>query len=360
MAEVEAVNANTDEAFNAIYEAVRAGYDKDSLSLRLLLKWGIDLKEEVDAGQGFKYVLGDYMQIVRKQGKLPELLALAFSGNTGNPLISAAAAKYLDDTEAALAKYNNAEPPKLPGSLEALVTTRSRLLRFGEFLERVQSLGHRLCRIEVPNGGGTGFLVGASHVLTNFHVIEPVKEGGAPFEDVVCRFDCWSSDGKTEAKGTPVALAADWLRADRPYSRSDLTGTGEPAADQLDYALLKLASTEGKGKAPDGGERGWFELPEKAPIIARGDAAMIPQHPSGRELEVAYGRVLEFPGTGLRYRYDITTEGGSSGSPVFNADLTLFGLHHAADPEGKPDYNQAVPLWRVVGDLKARAVDWTT
>ena len=240
-----------------------------------------------------------------------------------------------------------------------MVTTRSKLVAFGEFLERVRSLGHRLCRIEVPGGGGTGFLVGASHVLTNHHVIQPVQEGRAPVEDVICRFDFWAPDGKGEAEGTPFHLAAEWLRGDSPYSKSDLTGTGEPGDSELDYALLRLDAEAGNGQAADGARRGWFDLPDKAPIIARGDAAMIPQHPAGRPLEVAYGRVLEFPGGGRRYRYDVTTEGGSSGSPVFDTDLTLFGLHHAADPAGAPDYNQAVPLWRVARDLQAHNVVWT-
>jgi hypothetical protein len=359
MAEIETADANSEEGFNAIFEAVKAGYDKQSLPLRLLLKWGIDIEEEVDTDQGFKYVLGDYLKLVRKEGKLAELLALAYSGNIGNPLLAAAARRYLEDPQAALAKYENAKPPELPGSLEALVTTRSKLVAFGEFLERVRSLGHRLCRIEVPGGGGTGFLVGASHVLTNHHVIQPVQEGRAPVEDVICRFDFWAPDGKGEAAGTPFHLAAEWLRGDSPYSRSDLTGTGEPGDSELDYALLRLDAEAGNGEAADGARRGWFDLPDKAPIIARGDAAMIPQHPAGRPLEVAYGRVLEFPGGGRRYRYDVTTEGGSSGSPVFDTDLTLFGLHHAADPAGAPDYNQAVPLWRVARDLQAHNVVWT-
>ena len=155
-------------------------------------------------------------------------------------------------------------------------------------------------------------------------VIERVGPAGRPL-DVV----------HLGAAGCALARA---IHAERPGSRQ--------LAIELDTALPELV-------------RGWFDLPDKAPIIARGDAAMIPQHPAGRPLEVAYGRVLEFPGGGRRYRYDVTTEGGSSGSPVFDTDLTLFGLHHAADPTGAPDYNQAVPLWRVARDLQAHNVVWT-
>ena len=66
---------------------------------------------------------------------------------------------------------------------------------------------------------------------------------------------------------------------------------------------------------------------------------------------IAMGIVVEFPATGLRYRYNTTTGPGASGAPVFSADVDLIGLHHAADPDRAPEYNQAVPTWRVARAL---------
>jgi len=349
----------TPQALEEIQAAIVHGYNLAALNQQLRYKWGMKLGDEINVAQGFKYVVGDLLAYAEGQGKVPELLALAVSGRPQNPLLSTAAGRYLAEPAQA-ASYGDPAASALPGSLEALVTSRSRLFSFGEFLTRVRAIGTRLCRIEPGDGrNGTGWLVGASHLLTNYHVVERAISGERAPDQFVCRFDFWSEqEGAGEPAGTPVGLAANWLAASSPYSPSDLSGAGEPAATELDYALLNLAEPMGNAALPGGGTRGWFEFGPEAPIVARADAAMIPQHANGRPLEVAFGRVLEFPGAGMRYRYDVTTEGGSSGSPVFNADLTLLGLHHAADPQGQPDYNQAVPLWRIARDLAGRGVDW--
>jgi hypothetical protein len=352
----------TPQALEEIQAAIVHGYTLPILSQRLRYKWGMKLADEINVAQGFKFVVGDLIAYAEAQGKAAELLALAVSGRPQNPLLSAAAGRYLAEPGQAAVKYADAAPPTLPGSLEALVTTRSRLFGFGEFLARVRAIGARLCRVELPDGGaGTGWLVGASHLLTNYHVVQRAIRGEIASDQIVCRFDFWAEqEGAADPAGTPVGLAAAWLGASSPYSQSDLNGTGDPAPTELDYALLSLAEPAGNAVVPGGGTRGWFEFGPEAPIVARADPAMIPQHASGRPLEVAFGQVLEFPGTGMRYRYDVTTEPGSSGSPMFNADLTLLGLHHAADPQSQPHYNQAVPLWRIARDLAGRGVDWKT
>jgi hypothetical protein len=346
----------TPEALEEIQAAIVHGYTLPILSQRLRYKWGMKLADEINVAQGFKYVVGDLLSYAEGQGKAAELLALAVSGRPQNPLLAAAAQRYLAEPGQAAVKYADAAAPPLPGSLEALVSTRSRLFDFGEFQARVKAIGVRLCRIELPDGGrGTGWLVGAAHLLTNYHVVQRAIRGEIAPDPIVCRFDFWSEQaGAADPEGTPVGLAPAWLAASSPYSQSDLTGTGDPAATELDYALLNLAEPIGSGA------RGWFDFGPEAPIVARADPAMIPQHAGGGPLKVAFGQVLEFPGSGMRYRYDVTTEPGSSGSPVFNADLTLLGLHHAADPHSQPDYNQAVPLWRIARDLAALGVDWRT
>ena len=50
-------------------------------------------------------------------------------------------------------------------------------------------------------------------------------------------------------------------------------------------------------------------------------------HPSGRGLSFSSGEFLGHKAPRLHYR--AATEGGSSGSPVFNADWRLVGLHHS-------------------------------
>lgn len=88
----------------------------------------------------------------------------------------------------------------------------------------------------------------------------------------------------------------------------------------LDYALFKL-------KDPIGKHFGWLELSDRTP--ARGDV-MIIQHPQGRDKELSrvQSNILANNGTLIHYFAD--TEGGSSGSPVFNLNGTkIIALHHA-------------------------------
>lgn len=319
-------------------------------------KWGFELGDELDPNRGRKYVYGDLVTFVEGEGKSRDLLALALSAKPNNPKLRMLGGQLLPDMPAATARYATqaaAVPAvRLPTTLEAVVTERSRLFDFGAFLERVTAIGPRLCRVAAGSAKGTGFLIGPCHVLTNYHVVEPVLDDPAKWPDVTCLFDYWRQPGSaTEPPGTPVKLAADkGVVISSPYSDSDLSGTGAPGDDQLDFALLRLSECVGA-------QRGFFALPTKPTILAQHDVVMIPQHVLGQPLEVAYGAIVELPGSGLRYRYDVTTDNGSSGAPVFTADLDPIGLHHAADPDDGPSYNQGVPLWRVARALAQANID---
>lgn len=356
MARIDALGAITPETLGEIHDAIVAGYDHDSLGRLLRYNWGLKLANEFDVSHGLNKLVDELVDYAEAGGRLFELLGLAYAGQPGNPKLHSAADRYLANPDAALSKYVG-DKPALPGSLEALVQSHSRLFDYGKFLERVRALGARLCRVEVADKRGTGWLVGASHALTNFHVAGDVIEDRVAVGELVCRFDFWAERENDPAPtGTPIKV--DAIVASSRYSESDVSGTGSPAEGELDYALMKLAEPVGNSNDRDSAKRGWFEFTSEQPIIARGDIAMIPQHAQARPLEVAYGNVVDFPATGLRYRYDVTTEPGSSGSPVFTPDLALFGLHHAADPKQNPTFNQAVPVWRVARDLETKQIVW--
>jgi hypothetical protein len=258
-------------------------------------------------------------------------------------------------------KYDLTQPAPLPRTLEAMVSQHSRLIDYNVFLGRFQSLGDRVCKVQTPTKLGTGFLVGANLVLTNFHVMDCVKT-----DDDARRSRCFFDfrDGTTEtaektppkAGGTPCGFASKWLEAHSPYSDSDVGGGGEPQANELDYALLRLAENVGDTPGPGGKKRGWFEITADRPVLALRDFVVIPQHAEGHPLEVAWGAVLSYNSSGNRIRYDATTDLGSSGSPCLTADLEIFGLHHATEPENNPTFNQAVPLDLIANDLKSKGV----
>lgn len=341
--------------FEAINEGLVRAYTVEALSQRLGYKLGLRPAYEIDTTGGSRQVFDRLINWADSEGRARDILAVAWSGKPGNGTLAAAAQRVLTPAEQAWAMdlYGQGKLPPREASLEAAVTARSRLFDFDAFLSRYKSVGDAICKVETPAMTGTGFLVGRSSVLTNFHVIEQAKQNGLLGEQITCRFDVHSARLKDDPDGDPVALRTDWLAASSPYSASDISGRDAPSAAELDFALLRLAG-------PVAAERSALPFPAKPPSVRPGDIAMIAQHPGGQPLSIAYGSVTDFPASGLRYRYDVTTEPGSSGAPVFSADLDLIGLHHAADPQSNPRYNQAIPLYLVARAIRAANIDMAT
>lgn len=265
-------------------------------------------------------------------------------------------------------------PPALTpaAQLESIVKGRPRFIDIEGFIARASTIQAQVCRIEVTrnDGNGTGFLVGPDLVLTNFHVMEPVFKGKALAADVRCRFDYRQlPDGKTVREGTPFPLkAGDWAVDKSSYSEKDkVTDGGDPEADKLDYCLLRLAEPAGEGKAggstdPNAEERKWISISKSRNSGSNQEDIFIIQHPEGSPLKMAVGEHLGFNAAGNRMRYDADTLGGSSGSPVFNADLEVIGLHHRGDPNANAiamsaEHNQGIPTARIISLLEQRGVE---
>jgi hypothetical protein len=336
----------SDAQLEGITEAIVSGYDIDELTQILRFKWGFVLANQFDVRRGFYFVVADLVDYAQRKGKARELLALVYSQASGNDNLRRAAA----DCGVSL---DEAERKPRPQNLEAMVNSRSRLIDYALFMERAKELGERVCLIETPAKKGTGFLVAPDCVLTNFHVVEEVMTNMALADNVVCRFDVRTDgDNETTPAGKSYKLGGNGVMAKSPYSQSDLTGSGDPGSDELDYAILRLA--EPVGAIPNRKPRGWFRPALDRPIVALSDFVVIPQHAEGRALAIAWGSVVGFPAGGNRVRYDTTTLAGSSGSPCFTADLEVVGVHHAAEAKHNPSYNQAVPLWLIARDLEIK------
>ena len=216
---------------------------------------------------------------------------------------------------------------------------------------------------------GTGFLVGPDAVLTNYHVMEPAIKKQVGPAGVECQFDFKLLKDNT-APYTPIKLAADWLIDHSPYTENEKQGTPDkappPTADELDYALIRLAVAFGSqpwAKSPDDNgnapARGWVRVPDQPPAVGDKMAIIIAQHPDGAPMKLALdtdavnkekGFWLNVPQT--RLRYATNTEGGSSGSPCFDFNWHLIALHHYGDPKfsRRGDWNQGVPI----GPIRAR------
>lgn len=182
------------------------------------------------------------------------------------------------------------------------------------FLEKGLQAARAVGRVEYQGRKiGTAFLVAPELVLTNAHVVKEIpvlKEGGVRFN-------------------VELQAGAQW----RYFAEQIMVSS----IGELDFALMRLVT-------PTIG----------APVTLSAEAAYptqpanILQYPEGRSLQVALRRneIVHVDPTRLYYVTD--TEGGSSGSPVFNDDWNVIALHRAGmeDDAQRPvkNANQGVPL----------------
>ncbi|MCK1412520.1 trypsin-like peptidase domain-containing protein [Bradyrhizobium sp. CW4] len=236
-------------------------------------------------------------------------------------------------------------------SLERMIAAS----RMNYFSDLVAFQG-RICRVEAGRSCGTGFLIASNLVLTNYHVVEGVKDSDGA--TVICRFD--SLTHPTQLDRSAKISSSDWLPAYSPYAPGDDKRGGQPPTEnELDFAVLRLdqpIGTELIGGAP----RGWFQITD-APRPSENDAVLILQYPLDRPLSMSIGAVLDEnrESCGPRIHYAASTNNGSSGSPVFSAQLELVALHHAGDPDAdRPaEFNQGIPIGLIYRWLKKNRKD---
>ncbi|KAH0794683.1 ankyrin [Histomonas meleagridis] len=80
------------------------------------------------------------------------------------------------------------------------------------------------------------------------------------------------------------------------------------------------------------------------PYIQKGDRAFIIQYPGGEDLSFAQGNIRLF--WGFDILHEISTEPGSSGSPLTNTDGNVFGIHKRSNP--KENCNEATNISVVI------------
>lgn len=187
-----------------------------------------------------------------------------------------------------------------------------------------QKLGQRM---------GTGFLVSSAElglhdlgdllVMTNFHVVNSFGASGALRPDA-------------------AEVVFEAVDSSRAY---DVELVWESPVDRCDAALLKFRS--------DAVDIPPLKLGRSLPLLAPPTRVYVIGHPGGRDLAFSLqdNELLDhegppsgqpaIPGV-TRVHYRAPTEGGSSGSPVFNASSwEVIALHHMGGKTGMPKLNGA-------------------
>lgn len=179
---------------------------------------------------------------------------------------------------------------------------------------RGQVAARAVCRLAIGSQAvGTGFLVAPGLLVTNNHVI------GSP-EDArrfVAEFD-YELDLDDQPR---VPIVRFSLEPDRVFVTSDRR--------ELDFTFVAVRqkSLQGDRRIE---EFGWIPLDDRVDKILTGEPAVIIQHPRGEQKRVCIFSAELVDKLEDHLHYTTDTDGGSSGSCVFNRSWQLVALHHAA------------------------------
>ena len=269
------------------------------------------------------------------------------------------------------------------GSLERMLEPTRGFTDVGQLLQRMGQVSNATCQISCPTEKGTefgtGFLIGNSTVLTNWHVIRHVNSTNR--QQVKLLFDYRTAgDGSFISPGVPFQLVDrdDWL-IDSSEFQSGEDSTIRPVEDdrkldrdldKLDYAVLRVAREPGANpvgakQSATGNPRGCLPLSEVVDVPSELDSMIwCFQHPYENQQIQPLQCDANKPGllgvnpNRTRVWYTVNTRPGSSGSPVLTGKLQLCALHHAGGKDWpKPTpylYNRGIPLVTIRSLLEKR------
>lgn len=186
------------------------------------------------------------------------------------------------------------------------------------FLDLALSASKSIAKIRYNSGStkkpdqryaGTGFMISNDLFLTNNHAIldnAELSRYTIEFNYEYClHYKCKQS---TTYKVIPKILVSS-------------------PEKKLDFTLLRVNNNL-KNNQPPLINQGFCPLSPKEITYSNGERVNIIQHPEGERKKIAMrdNYLLDNPGDKLQYCTD--TKHGSSGSPIFNDQFEVIGLHH--------------------------------
>ncbi len=289
------------------------------------LEWIIKYTEKNHYADAFEYAstLRQFEEVWqlndndKEQAKIIFLLKAALLGQEGGSIEIQNTSKSLDIVEEMIADKTFEQ---------ILGIDRYKTFRwYQKGLERASSVAQIFNRND--SGIGTGFLICGKElheslgqewvVVTNAHVIsdDPVEQAGnpaaLPSDEVVIRFE--AKDPGREYKVKKILFSS-------PRSK-------------LDCTIVSL-QTQIKHVKP-------LPIATRLPLLNKNQRVYIIGHPRGGMLSYSIVDNLVLDHEIPKIHYRAPTEGGSSGSPVFNQTWDLLGIHHAGGMEMKKLNNKS-------------------
>ncbi len=184
------------------------------------------------------------------------------------------------------------------------------------FLELAVRVAKTVGRVQIRSGSGqlrgygTGFMVAPRLLITNNHVLGSVADARPS------RVEFNFQDGLDGATPSSDAFSLD----------PDAFFATDPT---LDYSVVAVRPGSGVALA----SFGFTRLIEQEGKVLVGEYLNIIQHPNGepKQLALRENRLIDILPQFLHYHTD--TAPGSSGSPVFNDQWEVVGLHHSGVPK---------------------------
>ncbi len=193
------------------------------------------------------------------------------------------------------------EPDDTWATYEVITGKTSTLLPIS-FLEVGVKRSRSVARVVLPNGTGSGFLLGGNNLfVTNYHVLQ-----------------------------SPTVADAATLQFN--FQKTTMGLDAEPAELKLDPSSFFRTSKEDDWtvcRVRGDANADWGSVPVESAAIATKDPVFIIQHPGGGPKQIALYRNMVTVVGPKRIQYLTDTMPGSSGSPVFDREWRLVAIHHA-------------------------------
>lgn len=188
------------------------------------------------------------------------------------------------------------------------------------------------------DGASLGLSVGGAVFITNAHVLSATVPKAILPKDALVTFEV-----ESELAGMPIFYSVD-----RVLFESRPGDLGASSDETLDVTIVTLKSET--AAAP---QFATLKTASALPLIQDKSKAYVVGHPLGSGLQISLNdsKLLDIDDAERLVHYHTPTDPGSSGSPVFNTDWEVIGLHHGGSRKtprlhGSGDYeaNEAISL----------------